>query len=157
VNADADVIVRTGDWSDRDFVHDLGRRSAATSISAVRTASLDDVALAFDKLIDFVYGRQHVALIAEQGGERLGFLLLLFDIPDEVTLSEQAFVAYTAVEPRAQGRGVGRALLEEAEGVARGMGRAYVSLMVTEENAAARSLYDHAGFVTERRMMTKRL
>ncbi|MDB5093674.1 MAG: hypothetical protein JWO85_1775, partial [Candidatus Eremiobacteraeota bacterium] len=71
MNADADVIVRTGDWSDRDFVHDLGRRSAATSISAVRTASLDDVALAFDKLIDFVYGRQHVALIAEQGGERL--------------------------------------------------------------------------------------
>jgi ribosomal protein S18 acetylase RimI-like enzyme len=157
VNAHADVIVRTGDRSDRNFVHDLGRRSAATSISAVRTASLDDVALAFDKLIDFVYGRQHVALIAQEGGERLGFLLLLFDIPDEVTLTEQAFVAYTAVEPHAQGRGIGRALMEEAEAVARGMGRTYVSLMVTEENAAARSLYDRAGFVTERRMMTKAL
>jgi ribosomal protein S18 acetylase RimI-like enzyme len=157
VNADADVIVRTGDRGDRDFVHDLGRRSAATSISAVRAASLDEVALAFDKLIDFVYGRQHVALIAEEGGERLGFLLLLFDIPDEVTLTEQAFVAYTAVEPYAQGRGVGRALMAEAEGVARGMGRAYVSLMVTEENVAARALYDRAGFVTERRMMTKAL
>jgi ribosomal protein S18 acetylase RimI-like enzyme len=66
-------------------------------------------------------------------------------------------VAYTAVEPHAQGRGIGRALMEEAEAVARGMGRTYVSLMVTEENAAARSLYDRAGFVTERRMMTKAL
>ncbi len=157
MNADADVIVRTGDRDDRDFVHDLGRRSAADSISAVRTAKLEDVALAFDKLIDFVYGRQHVALIAEEDGERLGFLLLLFDIPDEVTLTEQAFVAYTAVEPHARGRGVGRALMDEAEGFARAMGRAYVSLMVTEENAAALALYDRAGFVTERRMMTKAL
>jgi ribosomal protein S18 acetylase RimI-like enzyme len=153
----ATVAVRHGDRDDRDFVHDLGRRSASSSISSVRAARYDDVVLAFDRLIDFVYGREHVALIAEEDGERVGFLLLLFDIPDEVTLTDQAFVAYTAVEPRARGRGVGRALMEEAELFARAMGRAYVSLMVTEENAPARALYDGLGFVTERRMMTKAL
>jgi ribosomal protein S18 acetylase RimI-like enzyme len=151
----AAAVVRQGDRDDREFVHDLGRRSAVSSLSAVRTAKYDDVVHAFDRLIDFVYERQHAVLIAEEGGERVGFLLLLFDIPDEVTLTEQAFVAYTAVEPHARGRGVGRVLLEEAEGFARGLGRRYMSLMVTEENAPARALYEGAGFVTERRMMTK--
>ncbi|HEY4442136.1 MAG TPA: GNAT family N-acetyltransferase [Candidatus Elarobacter sp.] len=153
----ATVVVRRGDRDDRAYVRDLGRRSAATSISPVRTARFDDVLLAFDRLLEFVFGREHVALIAEENGERAGFLLLLFDIPDEVTLTEQAFVAYTAVEPYARGRGIGRALLDEAESVARGMGRRYISLMVTEENAPARGLYDTAGFITERRMMTKLL
>jgi ribosomal protein S18 acetylase RimI-like enzyme len=151
----ATVVVRRGDNDDREFVHDLGRRSATSSLSAVRTARYDDVLHAFDRLVDFVYDREHAALIAEEDGERVGFLLLLFDIPDEVTLTEQAFLAYTAVEPHARGRGIGRALLEEAEGFARGMGRSYLSLMVTEDNAPARGLYDQAGFVTERRMMTK--
>ena len=149
------VVVRRGDGEDRTFVQDLGRRSAASSVSAVRTARFDDVLVAFDRLIDFVYERNNTVLIAEEDGERLGFLVLLFDIPDEVTLTDQAFVAYTAVEPQARGRGIARAMLEEAEGFARGMGRAYVSLMVTEDNAAARALYDSAGFVTERRLMTK--
>jgi ribosomal protein S18 acetylase RimI-like enzyme len=87
----------------------------------------------------------------------VGFLVLLYDLPDEVTLTAQAFVAYTAVEPFARGRGVGRALLEAAEAAAREAGLQYVSLMVTEDNDAARALYDRAGFQTERRMMTKRL
>ncbi len=153
----ATVAVRRGDPNDSDFVRDLGRRSAASSISAVRVARYDDVVLAFERLIDFVLSREHITLIAEQDGERIGFLLLLFDIPDEVTLTDQAFIAYTAVEPFARGRGVGRALLDEAELYARAAGRAYVSLMVTEDNEPARRLYEHGGYSTERRMMTKPL
>ena len=113
------------------------------------------VGIGIPVLAEFVYGRNHEVLIAEEDGERVGFLLLLFDVPDEVTLMQQAFVAYTAVEPHARGRGVGRALLLAAEGSARAAGLGYVSLMVTEENAPARALYDRAGYVTERRMLTK--
>ena len=72
-----------------------------------------------------------------------------------MTLSQQAFVAYTAVEPHARGRGVARALLVAAEERARAAGLGYVSLMVTDENAPARALYEGAGYVTERRMLTK--
>lgn len=153
----ATVAVRRGDRGDRDFVRDLGRRSATSSISAVRVARYDDVIEAFERLAEFVYGRRHDVLIAEENGERVGFLLLLYDIPDEVTLAEQAFVAYTAVEPAARGRGAGRALIDAVDGCAREHGLRYVSLMVTEDNVPARALYDHAGFVTERRMMTKTL
>ena len=117
----------------------------------------DDVLYSLDRLAEFVFGRRHAALIAERGGERIGFLLLLYDMPDEVTLTQQAFVAYTAVEPHARGAGAGRALMAAAEAHARAEGLAYVSLMVTEDNAPARKLYDGFGFVTERRMMTKAL
>jgi ribosomal protein S18 acetylase RimI-like enzyme len=153
----APVAVRSGDASDREFVRDLGRRSAASSLSAVRGGREADVALALERLVTFVYEREHVALIAELGGRRVGFLLLVFDIPDEVTLTEQAFIAYTAVEPEARRNGVGRALVDEAERRARAAGRRYLSLMVTEDNAAARALYDGSAFVTERRLMTKAL
>ncbi len=153
----AAVTVRRGDRDDHDFVRDLSRRTATSSVSAVRIARHDDVIESIDRLADFVFGRRHAALIAERAGERLGFLLLLFDMPDEVTLTQQAFVAYTAVEPHARGSGVGRALLVAAQAHARAEGLGYVSLMVTEDNAPARALYDDAGFVTERRMMTKAL
>ena len=153
----AAVAVRHAGPDDRDFVRDLGRRTATSSVSAVRFAKHDDVIESVDRLADFVFGRRHAALIAERDGERVGFLLLLCDIPDEVTLTQQAFVAYTAVEPHARGFGVGRALLAAAEAHALAEGLGYISLMVTEDNVPARKLYDGAGFVTERRMMTKAL
>lgn len=153
----AAVAVRRGDRADHDFVRDLGRRSATSSVSPVRVARAADVHEAFARLIEFVLGRRHDVLIAEADGERVGFLLLLYDIPDEVTLTEQAFVAYTAVEPFARNRGVGRVLIDAVDAFARAAGMRYVSLMVTEDNAPARTLYDHAGFATERRMMTKAL
>jgi ribosomal protein S18 acetylase RimI-like enzyme len=149
------LVVRRGLRDDRAFVRDLAHRSASTSVSAVREARAGDVLESFDRLAEFVYGRRHEALIAEEDGARVGFLLLLYDVPDEVTLTPQAFVAYTAVEPGARGRGVGRALLDAAEQHAREAGLRYVSLMVTDDNAPARALYDRAGFLTERRMLTK--
>lgn len=153
----AALTVRPGVEADHDFVRDLGRRTATSSVSAVRFARHDDVLYSLDRLADYVFGRRHAALIAERDGERIGFLLLLLDMPDEVTLTQQAFVAYTAVEPHARSSGVGRALLVAAEAHARAEGLGYVSLMVTEDNTPARALYDGSGFVTERRMMTKAL
>jgi ribosomal protein S18 acetylase RimI-like enzyme len=153
----AAVTVHRGGPDDRGFVRDLGKRSAASSVSPARDARYDDVLEAFVRLTEFVFERRHEVLIAEEQGAPVGFLLLLFDVPDEVTLTEQAFVAYTAVEPHARARGVGRALLEAAELQARAAGLRYMSLMVTEENGPARALYERAGFVTERRMMTKTL
>ena len=82
---------------------------------------------------------------------------MIYDLPDEVTLTEQAFIGYMAVEPAWQRRGIGRMLLAYIETEARERGLPYLSLMVTEENAPARALYAAAGFATERRMLTKAL
>jgi len=151
------VVIRRGDYTDRAFVLDLGRRVAATSISGVRPAPLHTVQFAYDRLMEYVLARDHELLIAADGQTQLGFLVMLHDLPDEVTNMEQGFVAYMAVEPDATRRGVGAALVGAAEEIARARGLPYLSLMVTEDNSGARALYEHAGFVTERRMMTKLL
>jgi ribosomal protein S18 acetylase RimI-like enzyme len=150
---------RTGPFAeaDRSFVNALGRRCAAASRSSLRPASEADLREAFDRLAEIVQGQSHVTLIAHGDGERAGFLLLLDELPDEVTLLPQAFIAYMAVEPGLRGQGVGSALLAAAEDEARRRRLPYICLMVTEENEPAWQLYQHAGYRTERRLLCKPL
>jgi ribosomal protein S18 acetylase RimI-like enzyme len=157
------VSVRLGersapDWAaDWGYVRDLGRRTAMTSVASIRPAPQAAVGAAFERLCDLVESQSHAMLIARRGDERVGFLLLLDSLPDEVTLMPQGFLAYMAVEPAWQRRGIGSALLRAAEDEARRRGLPYMALMVTEENAAARKLYDGCGYFTERRLLCKLL
>jgi ribosomal protein S18 acetylase RimI-like enzyme len=151
------IAIRRGSARDRAFVVDLGRRVSPTSVSPLRVALPPLVEGAYERLVEYVFAREHDALIAEADGAAAGFALVIYDLPDEITLTEQAFIAYMAVEPERQRSGIGRALLARVEELARRRGLPYLSLMVTEENGAARELYAAAGFSTERRMMTKAL
>lgn len=153
----ATVAIRRGERLDRPFVLELGKRVAGTSVSSLRAALLPLVESAFRTLAEYVWSRDHDTLIAERDGKPVGFVLVVYDLPDEVSLTDQVFIAYMAVVPEAQRRGVGRLLLDAVEGLARERGVDYVSLMVTEENAPALGLYAAAGFATERRMLTKRV
>jgi len=143
--------------ADRAFVRELGRRCAMSSVGALRRASESIVRAAFDRLCDIVDDQSHVTLIAQRAERRIGFLLLLDELPDEVTSLPQGFVAYMAVEPECRGAGVGAALLAAAEDEARRRGLPYMALMVTEENAGARRLYEEGGYRTERRLLCKLL
>ncbi|MDF2093802.1 ribosomal protein S18-alanine N-acetyltransferase [Knoellia sp. 3-2P3] len=60
--------------------------------------------------------------------------------------SEVADVMTIAVAPRAQGRGLGRTLLEELVDRARRRGAEYLMLEVRDDNLPARRLYERAGF-----------
>jgi ribosomal protein S18 acetylase RimI-like enzyme len=128
-----------------------------TSVSPFRQVIGSLVVLAYDKLLEFIYAQSHVTFIAEDDGKRAGFLLLLDMLPDEVSMSPQAFVAYMAVEPELQRRGIGRALLNAAEGVARERGLPTIAMMVTEGNVPALELYTSSGYSTERRLLCKAL
>ncbi len=139
---------------DHAFVLDLGRRTGHDSVSAFRDAPQDAIETSYERLVEFVTGRSHVLLIAETDLDgALGFLLMLDDIPDEVTGLSQAFIAYMAVEPQARRSGVAARLLSAAEHAARVRGLSNLALMVTEDNLAARELYAQAGFATERRLL----
>ena len=61
---------------------------------------------------------------------------------------EVADVMTMAVAPHAQGRGLGRQLLEELVGRAVADHAAYLMLEVRADNEAARSLYESRGFET---------
>jgi ribosomal protein S18 acetylase RimI-like enzyme len=154
----AQIVLRRGTPADRAFVLELGRRTTADSVSAMRDAPPALVNANYDQLVDFALARSHVLVIAEDVlAGRLGFVLMLDDLPDEVTGLPQGFVAYMAVEPDARRHGTGKALLSAAEDAARARGLSFVALMVTESNAAARELYAQAGYLTERRLLCKAL
>ena len=155
--ADSGITIRDGRFEDRPFVQDLGKRTMGDSVAKFRYVNESMLEASYDGLLDFVFRQSHVLLIAEDAGGRIGFILLLDSMPDEVTRMPQAFIAYMAVEPSHRGRGIGSRLLAAAEDEARRRGLPYMGLMVTEENAAARSLYERAGYLTERRLLCKPL
>ncbi len=150
-----DVTIREGTSADFGFVRDLGDRTVADSISELRPAPATLPRDSYERLVAFAREQSHVLLVAESAMERLGFALVLDGLPDEVTGLPQGFVAYMAVEPHARRRGIGRALLDAVEVASRERGLSHVSLMVTEDNLAARQLYAQAGYSTERRLLCK--
>ena len=151
------IRVRAATKDDRSFIETLGKRTAMDSVSSLRRADPAAVLENFERLLAIVERREHLALIAEVDGRPAGFMLTLDSLPDEVTGDDQAFVVYMAVERQSRGAGIGSALLERAEDEARKRGAPYMALMVTDENAAARALYERAGYRTERRLMCKTL
>ena len=154
------VTVCPGTEADRPFVEDLAKRTVMQSVAAFRQAPAVMVRIALERLLEIVEHQSHVTFIARDsgsGGPPVGFLLLLDELPDEVTSMPQGFIAYMAVEPARVRQGIGSALLEAAEREARSRSLPYMALMVTEDNAAARALYERNGYFTERRLLCKTL
>jgi ribosomal protein S18 acetylase RimI-like enzyme len=152
-----EIVIREGRAEDRAFVEDLGKRTMGDSVANFRYVNEALLEASYDGLLDFVFRQSHVLLIAERNASRAGFILMLDTMPDEVTRMPQGFVAYMAVEPSMRGAGIGSRLLAAAEDEARRRGLPYMGLMVTEDNAAARALYERAGYLTERRLLCKPL
>jgi ribosomal protein S18 acetylase RimI-like enzyme len=151
------LAVRPGTPADREFVEALAAHTVMASVASFRQPVETMVQFSLGRLLDIVERQSHVTLIAQWEGKPAGFILMLDDLPDEVTATPQGFVAYMAVEPSLQRRGIGSALLRAAEDEAKRRALPYMALMVTEENAAALALYERSGYVTERRLLCKRL
>jgi ribosomal protein S18 acetylase RimI-like enzyme len=150
------IEVRLAQPDDDAFISALGSACAATSISKVRPVPDGVAALSFQRLLTFCRERPGtVDFIAALDDVRVGFLILLTDIPDDVTQEDQAFVAYMAVALDARRRGVGRALIAAAESEASRLALPHLSMMVTADNTPARALYARLGLTEERILMTK--
>ncbi len=80
----------------------------------------------------------------------LASIVLMGDLLDFIAkdLDERDFyIAMLALYPEYRGRGYGRALLDEAEGLAAEAGCARLALDVDERNTVARAVYARYGFV----------
>lgn len=87
-------------------------------------------------------------LVVEDDGDVVGYVAIHQPIP----LPSHRHVLEInglAVEPRHQGRGVGRLLVEESKKEARRRGARKLSLRVLAPNHSARRLYESCGFVVE--------
>lgn len=151
------IVIRPGRPDDRRFIADLGRRTLADSVMPFRHFNRALAEASYDALLDFFYDQPHAVFVAEWDAKLAGFALMLTAMPDEITRMPQGFIAYMAVEPSAQRQGIGNRLLSAAEEEARRQGLPYMGLMVTENNAAAQALYEGSGYLTERRLLCKRL
>jgi ribosomal protein S18 acetylase RimI-like enzyme len=155
--SDAEISIRQGTVSDHGFIHELGHATLDANVSPIRPAPYASLADSYDRFLDFVYSVSHRIFIAELDTVRAGFLLLVDQIPDDVTSLPQAFVAYAAVSAEYRRRGIGSKLCGAAEAYARGIGLPHISLVVTRSNANALALYRQLGFLEERIVLTKAL
>lgn len=84
--------------------------------------------------------RQHMAFVAEDGGEVVGVLVLMRK--DSGMLLDNI-----AVHPGHQGRGLGRQLLDFAESESRKLGCEYLDLYSNEHMTESIALYKARGYV----------
>ena len=68
---------------------------------------------------------------------------------DYFTSQRHAHVEVLAVAPHAEGKGVGRALLDQVEDWASRLGYRQVTLNVFARNERARQVYEHLGYLPE--------
>jgi ribosomal protein S18 acetylase RimI-like enzyme len=86
---------------------------------------------------------QVVVLLAGDGPE--GFAVLRFH-PSLYSDGLECYLAELYVVPARRGRGMGRALMDAALHEARGRGADYMFLATSEDDVAARALYERCGF-----------
>jgi len=89
----------------------------------------------------------HIALLAEDGGEAVGTVYANLASP------HFGFVFGLYTRPEARRRGVGRALMREIAAILRDEGRAHVLLSVDTPNEDARAFYERLGFDDAARML----
>lgn len=151
------MIIREATDADRSFIFGL----SPTLIEGAKLAwHSDDVELQFqdryiEASLDETEGRQ-VTLIAERDGVPLGFIQVI-ESKDEISQEVCSRVPLLAVSKEAQGAGVGRRLMEEAEGWSKKHGHRLLQLEVFSNNAQARSFYEKSGFQNETIIMVKPL
>jgi ribosomal protein S18 acetylase RimI-like enzyme len=81
-------------------------------------------------------------LVGEEDGQVVGTVMAGYD-------GHRGWVNYLAVHPAWQGRGLGRALMDEAEERLAALGCAKINLQVRDENEAARGFYEAIGYRLE--------
>jgi ribosomal protein S18 acetylase RimI-like enzyme len=118
----------------------------ATSADAESLAALEAEAFETDRISrrsfrTLIERPTAVTLVAVDGATLLGYVMILFR-----SGTGMARLYSLAVRPAAQGRGVGRRLLEAAEQAAEGHDRLFLRLEVREGHTAAIGLYESAGY-----------
>jgi ribosomal protein S18 acetylase RimI-like enzyme len=84
-----------------------------------------------------------IVLLAGDGPDGLAVLRFRPAIWDDAL---ECYLAELYVVPPRRGQGLGRALMEEAMGVARAEGATHMDLGTGEDDVAARALYESLGF-----------
>lgn len=86
------------------------------------------------------------AVLLAGGPEPCGVAVLRFS-PSIWTAGRECYLAELYVSPARRGEGLGRALMDAAIALARDDGADYMHLGTSEDDVAARALYERCGFI----------
>lgn len=106
-------------------------------------------------LLDLPDGALFVAV--DEQDAPIGHVILMGNNIDTVSELPQAWVYDVSVRRDWWGQGVGRQLMEVAEGFAASLGLEWIGLGVTAANERALGFYEELGYRVERFQMAKRL
>ena len=151
------VSIRPARHQDRHFVLETTRRLAGFPLPAGR--GVEEVIEGESRTLRACFEAPPAGtclLVAETPDGPAGFAYLE-PMSDYFTLETHGHLGILAVAERAEGRGVGRALLEAAEDWARERGWRKLTLNVFETNGRALAVYERFGFEPETRRYVKRI
>ncbi|GAB6196199.1 N-acetyltransferase family protein [Lysobacter xanthus] len=143
------ITLRPATRDDADAILALVPRLAATGTPRLRdrtqveAADLASVAAALRD-----ESGTCAVIVAEVDDDLAGFIHVR-QVRDYYTQSDIAHVSDVVVARFAEGRGIGRLLMAQAEQWARSRGHRLVQLYVLPENGPARGLYETLGYVPE--------
>jgi GNAT superfamily N-acetyltransferase len=151
------IQLRPATALDREYLIRSTERLADFDVPAWRTRS--EIALADRRILLEALDRptpETMILIALDEAVPLGCVFASTET-DYFTSEPIAHIEVVVVEASAEGRGIGRGLLDAAETWARGRGYRQIKLHVFESNRRARALYERAGYQAEIVKYFKRL
>jgi ribosomal protein S18 acetylase RimI-like enzyme len=97
-----------------------------------------------DRIRRLLAGGDTVVVLGGAGPDGLGVLRFRASIWSD---GLECYLAELYVKPLLRGRGLGRAMMEKAMEVARARGADYMDLGTSEDDVAARKLYESLGFI----------
>jgi ribosomal protein S18 acetylase RimI-like enzyme len=151
------IVIRPATRQDRAFVLSLADRLAEFNHPRWRTA--EEIAEGDRRALASAFDspKPDEALFVAELHRKPAGCLLLWTLEDYFSGERHTHISVLAVAREAEGKGVGRALIEHAERWARERGHARLTLSVFEANERARHLYERTGFETELRRYVKPL
>ena len=152
-----DIIIRTANDNDREFIFGLSPRLA--EVAVLPWHSDETVLKMHDDYFAEVFANSsplQATFIAEQNKVALGFIHTRAR-KDDVSGEACGTVPLLAVSPKAQGLGVGKALITAAEQWAKNQNYRLLHLEVFAANDKAQGFYQNLGFEAEILHMIKEI
>lgn len=144
------IIIRPASAADRAFLDSLDARliEEASAPGLTREDFSDFQSRYTKSALDQPVPGSRTLIATDAAGRPLGYVHME---PHEDTLSgtTAGYVSILAVRAEAEGRGVAKRLMQEAESWAAGNGFRFLLLDVFGSNATARRFYERRGFVTD--------
>ncbi len=150
-----EINVRSAEKSDLEFLLSLVPRLSEFGLPSSRDAKALEQ-FTKEKLQESLDGTASCILIAEDDGNRLGFIQLEED-KEFFSGEPHAYIANLAIAQEAEGQGVGKALMQAAESWAKEKGYRFISLYVFGTNHHAKTFYEKLGYDEDSVKLTKML